>query len=143
MFSVWPLIYEVITLQVLRSILTAILLHFSATKECQNEQGNESLLKSCYLKHWMLILTHLLTTSLSLNKVIIPTVMWILLGNWNMLASIPRHYKIRQNKDHFLIFCKKVKTWACHLTNKKKRMILVWMRYHTWWKSTCRYGSLT
>ena len=31
-----------------------------------------------------------LTTSLSLNKVSMPMVKWILLGSWNILASIPR-----------------------------------------------------
>ena len=45
---------------------------------------------------WNIITPHeqiipLLTTSLSLNKVSMPMVKWILLGSWNILASIPRH----------------------------------------------------
>ena len=35
-------------------------------------------------------ITPFLTTSLSLNKVSMPMVKWILLGSWNILASIPR-----------------------------------------------------
>ena len=40
-----------------------------------------------------------LTTSLSLNKVSMPMVKWILLGSWNILASIPRHWN--NNIDNY------------------------------------------
>ena len=40
-----------------------------------------------------------LTTSLSLNKVSMPMVRWILLGSWNILASIPRHWN--NNIDNY------------------------------------------
>ena len=40
-----------------------------------------------------------LTTSLSLNKVSIPMVKWILLGSWNILASIPRDWN--NNMDNY------------------------------------------
>lgn len=40
-----------------------------------------------------------LTTSLSLNKVSIPMVKWILLGSWNILTSIPRDWN--NNMDNY------------------------------------------
>ena len=44
-----------------------------------------------------------LTTSLSLNKVSMPMVKWILLGSWNILASIPRHWNNNMDNDASVI----------------------------------------
>ena len=53
---------------------------------------------------WSIITPHeqiipFLTTSFSLSKVSIPMVKWILLGSWNILASIPRHWN--NNIDNY------------------------------------------
>ena len=82
-------------------------IRFSGWKLCKKINGNK---KKGWKLFWLLAvwsiitpqeqITPFLTTSLSLNKVSMPMVKWILLGSWNILASIPRHWN--NNIDNYV-----------------------------------------